>query len=72
MENKVCKFCASPLDETFNFCPHCGTANSAKAKQLEAEHKKLVQLQFIANLVGVVKDKNTLVLLEKLGEKLSK
>lgn len=67
----ICESCSKILSEDFNFCPYCGKAVTQTAIELQKEHKKVTELSLIANMIDLVKDKQTLIMLKKLSEKIS-
>jgi hypothetical protein len=59
-----CLNCNEEIRE-FNFCPHCGSANSEIAKKIESTRTVNTRLETLAKLLELVDDEKTLKIIEK-------
>ena len=64
-----CMHCNQEV-ESLNFCPHCGSALSDKAKELEASKITNARLEVLLKVSQVTNDEKTLLAIKDLITKL--
>lgn len=66
--------CINCKEELYNYdyCPHCGTPMSEKAKLVETKKNNNIRLETLLKLTTLIDDDESLELINELANKLTK
>ena len=71
MQQNVCEKCSAPIQEDFEFCPHCGYAITLGAKELTKQKYDIVRLKLLSDLGEDITDAKTLKKIRDYAKKFS-
>ena len=66
--------CLNCKQEVYNydFCPHCSTPLTDKAKQIKIQENNNIRLETLLKVSTILEDEESLILIRELANKLSK
>lgn len=69
-EEKKCPYCENHILKSDNFCSNCGEPLNDIAKEILQKKDTYAQLKLISVLLDKVQDKDTVIMLNALAQKL--